>query len=302
MLRLALACRRKSLVWLGSLSGGTFDFAALAGAGEQLRSIPLSGANSISITFSQDVIVTSGALTLINLDGTAPSVASFTYDVASQTATWTFTSALSDGQYLVRLSDSIHNSSSMALDGEFTNPWSLSDTNTSLFASGNQTEGGEFRFRFTVLAGDTNHDNIDGATDYRNWQSYEPGMIHVSTTTDEYDSDLSFGDVSLREAVNYANNATEPTMIDLPAGIYTLTLAGTEGAGTAENDLDVTGDVTIVGAGPGISVINTFLGYASYQDVRDFSVAGPTAQLKLVGITLSGTFTYSTYAGTAALR
>ena len=32
-------------------------------------------------------------------------------------------------------------------------------------------------------------------------------MIIVSTTADDLDSDLSFGDVSLREAVNYANTA-----------------------------------------------------------------------------------------------
>src|SRR5207245_5009799 len=47
--------------------------------------------------------------------------------------------------------------------------------------------------------------------------------------------------------------------------------------------------------------ITTSLGYASYQEVRGFQVTGATARLKLVGMTLTGTFTYSTYAGTAAL-
>ena len=126
-------------VALTNAGGSGFDFTAVAGSGEQLRSIPLAGANSISITFNQAVTVSSGTLTLINLDGTSPTIASFNYDTDSQTATWTFTSSLADGQYLVRLSDSIQNSSSVALDGEFTNPWSLTDTNRSIFASGDGT-------------------------------------------------------------------------------------------------------------------------------------------------------------------
>ena len=126
-------------------------------------------------------------------------------------------------------------------------------------------------------------------------------MIHVSTTTDEYDSDLSFGDVSLREAVNYANNATEPTIIDLPEGRYVLTLAGVEGTGTAENDLNVFGNTSIVGAGAGLSVITTSLSTSYYMDVRAFQVSGTAARLKIDGVTISGTFQYSTNAGAAAL-
>ena len=41
-----------------------------------------------------------------------------------------------------------------------------------------------------MLAGDTDHNNIDGATNYVNWQSTEPGMIIVSTTADDFDGDL----------------------------------------------------------------------------------------------------------------
>jgi hypothetical protein len=38
-------------------------------------------------------------------------------------------------------------------------------------------------------------------------------MIYASSTSDEYDADLSFGDVSLREAANHANTAGVPTAI-----------------------------------------------------------------------------------------
>ena len=253
---------------------GSTDFTSLVGSGEQLRSIAAVNPASISIRFSEEVLVAKNALQVINLDGTSPGTATgFSYDLSTETATWTFATPLTDGRYLLRLSDSVFDLSHDALDGEFTNPWTLGDAGTSIMPSGDGTPGGEFRFRFTVLAGDTDHDNIDGTTDYRNWQSYEPGMIHVSTTTDEYDSDLSFGDVSLREAVNYANNATEPTMIDLPAGRYTLSLSGTEGTGTAENDLDVFGNTTIVGAGAGLSVITAASSYTYYMDMRMFQVS-----------------------------
>jgi hypothetical protein len=281
---------------------GGSGLVSVTGSGEQLRSVNVVNPNSISIRFSEEVLVASDALQVINLDGTSPGTpTSFTYDLASETATWTFGSPLADGRYLLRLADSVFDLSHDALDGEFTNPWSLSDGATATLPSGDGTPGGEFRFRFTILAGDTNHDNIDGTTNYQNWKSYEPGMIHVSTTTDEFDSDLSFGDVSLREAIDYANNATEPTTINLPAGRYTLSLTGTEATGTAQNDLDVTGNMTIIGAGPGLSVITTSLAAGPYQENRMFQIASAAAWLKLSGVRLTGTFTYSSNSGAAAL-
>jgi hypothetical protein len=271
-------------------------------SGENLRSVEAADPKKIGNRFIEHVLVTSNALQVINLDGTSPSApTSFTYDLATETATWTFGSAFGDGRYLLRLADSVFDLSHDALDGEFTNPWTLADTGTSAFPSGNGEAGGEFRFRFTVLAGDSNHDNIDGVTNYQNWKSYEPGMIHVSTTTDEFDSDLSFGDVSLREAVDYANNATEPTTIDLPAGRYMLSLTGTEAAGTAQNDLDVTGNVSVIGAGPGLTFITPSIYTDAYDENRAFQITGSAARLTLEGITLANGYSYATNAGVAAL-
>ena len=215
-------------VTLGLTSVQAIDFADKVGSGEQIRSVPLIAANTVNITFSRDVNIAYTDLQIVNLDGSAPSIFDFDYDPVSQTATWTFNSSLSDGRYLIRLSDAIEDATGKALDGEFFNPTQLSDTGTSVFPSGDGDEGGEFRFRFTVLSGDSDHDNIDGTTDYTNWQSTEPGMIIVSTTTDDWDGNLSFGDVSLREAVNYANTAGTATAIQLPAGRYELTRTGTE--------------------------------------------------------------------------
>jgi hypothetical protein len=213
----------------------------------------------------------------------------FSYDSLAQTATWTFTTSLADGRYLVRLSDAVESLDGKALDGEFFNPISVSDTGSATFPSGDGDAGGEFRFRFTVLAGDSDHDNVDGATDYSNWQSTEPGMIIVSTTADEYDGDLSFGDVSLREAVNYANSAGSAMAIQLPAGRYTLSHTGTEStASVALNDLDITGDVTILGAGPGLSIIdNSGLVSAPSTHARTFALDGAASRLRLSRLTVA---------------
>lgn len=270
-------------VGLGAVAGGFHDFVLAVGSGEQLRSVPLASLNSLSITFTQAVTISQNDLVIENLDGTSPTVSSFAYEAQAHTATWTFTSSLADGRYLVRLSDAVENAENEALDGEFDNPWFLTETGTSELASGDREEGEEFRFRFTVLAGDTDHDNIDGATDYQNWQSYEPGMIYASSTVDEFDADLSFGDVSLREAVDHANTAGVPTTVDLASGTYTLTVSGT--GGISQGDLDISAGVTIVGNGPGISVIDAS---GIVADDRIFDVLnGAILAVSRVTLTLS---------------
>lgn len=104
--------------------------------------------------------------------------------------------------------------------------------------------------------------------------------IYVSTTIDEIDQDLSYGDLSLREAVNYANGAGEPVRICLPTGEYGLTVPGT--GGVSQGDLDVTGNVTIVGDGPGLSIIDG----SSSSSGRMLDVA-TTGVLNLSGVTLA---------------
>jgi CSLREA domain-containing protein len=86
----------------------------------------------------------------------------------------------------------------------------------------------------------------------------DSAFICVSNTEDELDSDLSDGDLSLREAVKYAiHTAPDSTTICLPAGDYDLER---NGAGDEHGDLDIVGGVhskvAIVGDGPGLSVIN----------------------------------------------
>ncbi|MEX2169341.1 MAG: choice-of-anchor Q domain-containing protein [Pirellulales bacterium] len=112
--------------------------------------------------------------------------------------------------------------------------------------------------------------------------AYELTEICVSTLVDEFDTDLSFGDLSLREAVNYANLAGVPMTVCLPAGVYYLTLTGT--GGISQGDLDISGNVTIVGDGAGLSVIDAG-GLATDDRIFDI-VSGGTLDLSRLTLTL----------------
>lgn len=85
--------------------------------------------------------------------------------------------------------------------------------------------------------------------------------ITVNTAADEYNAD---GDCSLREAIIAANTDTAvdacpagsgADTINLPAGLYILSIAPTTGDDAASGDLDITADLTIAGAGPVITTV-----------------------------------------------
>jgi CSLREA domain-containing protein len=111
--------------------------------------------------------------------------------------------------------------------------------------------------------------------------------ITVTTFADELNSD---GDCSLREAVRAANlnqavdacpagSSTSADTILIPAGTYTLTRAGADD--TAYNgDLDITGALTLSGAGAASTLISGGSGF----DNRLFEVI--TATVQLSGVTL----------------
>jgi CSLREA domain-containing protein len=92
--------------------------------------------------------------------------------------------------------------------------------------------------------------------------------ISVTTTEDELNED---GDCALREAVRAANQRTavdacrregggeadtEVDEILIPAGIYTLTIAGAGEDGAGSGDLDLTRDMVVSGAGAGSTTID----------------------------------------------
>jgi len=75
-----------------------------------------------------------------------------------------------------------------------------------------------------------------------------PAVYDVTTTADVVNA--NDGVLSLREAVLAANASVGVAdVINVPAGTYVLTLTGAGEDGSATGDLDVSGDVTIQGAG-----------------------------------------------------
>jgi CSLREA domain-containing protein len=86
--------------------------------------------------------------------------------------------------------------------------------------------------------------------------------IMVTTVEDELNAD---GDCSLREAIQAANTDTAvdacpggsgEDLIMVPAGTYSLTLAGADEDDNATGDLDVWSDLTLDGAGAGQTILD----------------------------------------------
>jgi hypothetical protein len=106
--------------------------------------------------------------------------------------------------------------------------------------------------------------------------------LNVTTTQDVIDS--HDGLLSLREAVVAANAAKGPMKINVPAGTYSLALPGTDEDASFTGDLDVSGTVTITGAGAD----STFVDGAGLDRIFDVL---PGADVVLSGLTIQGGFT-----------
>lgn len=107
----------------------------------------------------------------------------------------------------------------------------------------------------------------------------------VTKTTDTNDGTCD-SDCSLREAIIAANANAGPDVITVPAGTY---LRGMQTAGedlSASGDLDITDDVSIVGAGARTTVISASDGTANLSTDRVFDVLGGSVSMS--GITISG--------------
>ena len=93
-----------------------------------------------------------------------------------------------------------------------------------------------------------------------------PSTFTVTTKLDVVDP--ADGKLSLREAVTKANTHAGADVIVLPAGVFKITIPGANENGNATGDFDVTGTLSIRGAGAGLTVID------GQQLDRVFDVAG----------------------------
>ncbi|MHB1035357.1 MAG: Ig-like domain-containing protein [Pirellulales bacterium] len=138
------------------------------GTGAQLSPLAWGNIDQIKIVFNEGVMVDKDDLTLtgVNTPNYDLAGATFSYDPASFTATWTLASAISADKFELRLNADaagfIQDPIAKRLDGEWTNPASPADTGTDTYPSGNGTAGGDFVFRVRALPCDPNQ---DGAVD-----------------------------------------------------------------------------------------------------------------------------------------
>ena len=104
----------------------------------------------------------------------------------------------------------------------------------------------------------------------------------VTTTTDG-------GAGSLRQAIIDANANPGPDTINLPAGTYTLSIAGTGEDAAATGDLDITDDLTISGAGAATTIIDA----DSLDNV--LQVIGGSTVVTITGVTIRNGNSGGTY-------
>ena len=116
---------------------------------------------------------------------------------------------------------------------------------------------------------------------------------------------------TLRAAVQEANAAPGADTISLPAGIYTLTIVGQGEQAAATGDLDLSGQITLTGAGAKTTIIQAGTapgtGVDRVLDVRPGAVAVISGVTLRYGTTTGGVFGIANGAalwnqGTATLR
>ena len=90
-----------------------------------------------------------------------------------------------------------------------------------------------------------------------------PAVFTVNSFTDGADANLNDnvpltvdGRVTLRAAIQQANFNGGINTIILPAGNYTLSIAGAGEDAGATGDLDITGPIVVQGAGPGTTTVH----------------------------------------------
>lgn len=90
-------------------------------------------------------------------------------------------------------------------------------------------------------------------------------VFNVNSALDEVDNNIGnglcetgaiFGGCTLRAAIQEANANPGPDTIHLPAGTFVLTRSGAGEDASATGDLDITGTVDIIGAGPLLTLID----------------------------------------------
>lgn len=226
------------------------------GSGTQLRTVPVGGADTVTITLNENVGAAAGNdLIPTGLAfGAAPTLDSGGFTPSGSSLSWQFSAPLVRDQYLISLADAVTDIAGNALDGEWINPFSrstLSTAGVSVFPSGNNMAGGDFNFVFTILPGDHELDNdVDGAG-FLEWQRMLGGPGHTFQEADfNGDGYTNGADLAIQNAnfglqlldLVYADFNHDGIVNNLDYDIWDSNYASTETTheyGDADGDTDV---------------------------------------------------------------
>ncbi len=158
----------------------------VTGSGDQLRTVPVGGMDTIEVVFSQDVHITVDDIEILGLrtaNKPVPVQESFEYESTTRTVKCRFEGwELLGDQYVLSVADTVTDMDDVPLDGDWTNPRELSTVNLAIseFSSGDGQPGGSLDFIFTVMPGDANLDlKVDGL-------DLDILAAHFNMITDQY--------------------------------------------------------------------------------------------------------------------
>ena len=119
------------------------------------------------------------------------------------------------------------------------------------------------------------------------------GVFTVDTTVDTVDANPGDGtcadassNCTLRAAIMEANALAGADTITLPAGTYTLSIAGAGEDAAATGDLDVTDDLTISGAGAATTIIDGGALDRVFDVLGPGTVNQPVSTVEIAGVTI----------------
>jgi hypothetical protein len=143
--------------------GTSNGYAIPVGSSAQLNTLPWTNINQVSISFSEDVKIEAGDLSVSGVNTTAYAFSGFTYNSTTHTATWTLSSPITKDKLMLDLDANgmapvCSAATGESLDGAWTNCQST-------FNSGNGQGGADFDFCFNVLPGDVNSNNATNILD-----------------------------------------------------------------------------------------------------------------------------------------
>jgi subtilisin family serine protease len=137
-----------------TLDGVSGSYLVPAGNGNQIKTVPIGGAHKFSITFSEPVTLTGNELSLYGVFRQHSYSLSYV-GMTGNTATWQLASENIPGDQLVlTLDDQVTDLDGNRLDGEWTNPTSITTHGSSVFPTGDGGALGDFVFYVTIMPGD----------------------------------------------------------------------------------------------------------------------------------------------------